>query len=325
MAVLEIGTRARRSAPRSALDGLSLSLGEGEMLGLLGPNGAGKTTLIRAIAGRVRLDGGTVSLLRPRARRRDAAADLGVVPQEIALYPLLTARENLETFGRLHGLAGKRLRERVAWALEWTGLADRAKRAGARLLGRHEAPAQHRLRRAARAEARAARRADRRRGPAEPRADLRDARQRCARDGRVAAAHHAPARGGRGALRPHRDPRPRPRDRGGHAGRAGGAGRALGPPRAACRWTAPRERRPRASRATAAAACCGARSPTWAASCPSCSRACSAAGLAVRDLEVRTASLQAVFLHSPERSCANDRAPVLRLVGAAARATVSPR
>jgi ABC-2 type transport system ATP-binding protein len=53
-------------------------------------------------------------------------AELGVVPQEVALYPLLTARENLETFGQLNGLDGKRLRERVAWALEWSGLAERA-------------------------------------------------------------------------------------------------------------------------------------------------------------------------------------------------------
>src|SRR5262249_33473759 len=109
-----------------ALDGLSLSLREGELLGLLGPNGAGKTTLIRAISGRVKLDGGSVALYGRVVEGGHARADLGVVPQETALYPLLTARENLETFGKLNGLDGKRLRERTAWALEWTGLADRA-------------------------------------------------------------------------------------------------------------------------------------------------------------------------------------------------------
>ena len=72
-----------------------------------------------------------------------------MVPQEIAVYPLLTARENLEAFGRLHGVRGAELKERVAWALEWTGLADARRRAGAPLLGRHEAAAQHRLRRPA--------------------------------------------------------------------------------------------------------------------------------------------------------------------------------
>jgi ABC-type Na+ transport system ATPase subunit NatA len=106
---------------------VSLSLGEGELLGLLGPNGAGKTTLIRAIAGRVRLDGGTISLYGHTLEPERPRPDLGVVPQENALYPLLTARENLETFGQLNGLDGKRLRERVAWALEWSGLAERAR------------------------------------------------------------------------------------------------------------------------------------------------------------------------------------------------------
>jgi len=62
MPALEIREARKRFGATRALDGMGLSLGEGEMLGLLGPNGAGKTTLIRAIAGRVRLDGGSVSL-----------------------------------------------------------------------------------------------------------------------------------------------------------------------------------------------------------------------------------------------------------------------
>ena len=125
-AALEIRDARKSFGATRALDGLSLTLGEGELLGLLGPNGAGKTTLIRAIAGRVRLDGGTVSLFGSVLEPGKARADLGVVPQENALYPLLTARENLETFGRMNRLDGKRLRERTAWALEWTGLADRS-------------------------------------------------------------------------------------------------------------------------------------------------------------------------------------------------------
>ena len=126
MAVLEIRDARKSFGATRALDGLSLSLGEGELLGLLGPNGAGKTTLIRAIAGRVRLDGGTVALYGRTLEPEKPRPDLGVVPQENALYPLLTARENLEVWGRLHGVAPRDLAPRVDRALQWTALADRA-------------------------------------------------------------------------------------------------------------------------------------------------------------------------------------------------------
>jgi ABC-2 type transport system ATP-binding protein len=96
------------------------------LLALLGPNGAGKTTLIRAIAGRVRLDAGEIRLFDRALDGRETPPELGIVPQEIALYPNLTARENLEAFGRLKGLSGADLRAQVAWALETTGLSDRA-------------------------------------------------------------------------------------------------------------------------------------------------------------------------------------------------------
>ena len=108
-----------------ALQGASLELREGEMLGLLGPNGAGKTTLVRAVAGRVRLDAGDVELLGRRLDAGGVRDGLGIVPQELAVYPLLTARENLEVFGRLHGVAPAELPARVDWALAWTGLGER--------------------------------------------------------------------------------------------------------------------------------------------------------------------------------------------------------
>ncbi|MDY7108767.1 MAG: ABC transporter ATP-binding protein [Planctomycetota bacterium] len=129
--VLTVNNAQKRFGRTRALAGANLALENGERLALLGPNGAGKTTLVRTIAGRVKLHQGDIALLgealngspaAQRVRRR-----LGIVPQEIALYPLLTARENLEAFGAMHGLGGSALKERAKWALQWTGLADRAR------------------------------------------------------------------------------------------------------------------------------------------------------------------------------------------------------
>jgi ABC-2 type transport system ATP-binding protein len=110
-----------------ALAGASFAVGQGELVGLLGPNGAGKTTMIKAIAGRVELDAGAIKLFGREVKRVDPRPDLGVVPQELAIYKLLTARENLEAFGELYGVTGAALKERVQWALDWSGLDDRSK------------------------------------------------------------------------------------------------------------------------------------------------------------------------------------------------------
>src|SRR5262245_47446876 len=91
---LVVESATKRFGAVQALDGASLSVGRGELVGLLGPNGAGKTTLIKAIAGRLRLDGGRVRLFGRVLTPEDRRAELGVVPQEIAVYPLLTATEN---------------------------------------------------------------------------------------------------------------------------------------------------------------------------------------------------------------------------------------
>jgi ABC-2 type transport system ATP-binding protein len=128
--VLTVRNARKSFNTTTALDGAALSLASGEWLGLLGPNGAGKTTLVRAIAGRVRLDDGTIAL-HDTPLDGTAAADrerraLGVVPQEIALYPNLTAAENLRAFGALHGLDAATLARRIEWALDFTGLADRS-------------------------------------------------------------------------------------------------------------------------------------------------------------------------------------------------------
>jgi ABC-2 type transport system ATP-binding protein len=125
-ALLSVEKLAFAYGARRAVDGLSLELHEGEILGLLGPNGAGKSTLIALVTGlleplegRVRVAGGDPRL--PAAR-----AALGLAPQELALYEDLSARENLHFFGRVQGLKGARLKERAERVLEETGLAGRA-------------------------------------------------------------------------------------------------------------------------------------------------------------------------------------------------------
>jgi ABC-2 type transport system ATP-binding protein len=123
---LVVRNAVKRYGPVEALTGAGLEVRPGELVGLLGPNGAGKTTLIRAIAGRVALDAGSVDLFGRTVRQTDPRPEIGVVPQELAIYPLLTARENLEVFGQLYGVAPGALDGRVRWALEWADLADRA-------------------------------------------------------------------------------------------------------------------------------------------------------------------------------------------------------
>ena len=123
---LRVRDVARRFGSTVAVASASLELRRGERLALLGPNGAGKTTLVRCISGRVAPDSGEIEMLGQPLPRSGARPKLGFVPQEIALYPDLTARENLEAFGRFHGLRGREVQEAARWALAWTGLSDRA-------------------------------------------------------------------------------------------------------------------------------------------------------------------------------------------------------
>ena len=117
-------TGLRRSFGRlQALDGINLDLGMGEWTALLGPNGAGKTTLMRCIAGLLREDEGVVSAF---GRGRPGAAELGFVPQRIALHETMTAREHLELHADLLGVDRSDRRDRVAWALSFSQLEDRA-------------------------------------------------------------------------------------------------------------------------------------------------------------------------------------------------------
>ncbi|HEX2475156.1 MAG TPA: ABC transporter ATP-binding protein, partial [Lacipirellulaceae bacterium] len=110
-----------------AVDGVSLELAAGETFGLLGPNGAGKTTTIHMLIGALRPDDGEVTINGSTdPTRAEVRRQLGVAPQMESLYDELSAAENLSFFGRLYGLEGVRLKERVTWCLGLAGLRDRA-------------------------------------------------------------------------------------------------------------------------------------------------------------------------------------------------------
>jgi len=134
-APLEIRDLSKSFGGRAALGGVSIGIAPGEILGLLGPNGAGKTTVVRSVAGRVRPDGGTVRIFGMDPFADAARAARGWVPQEIALYPLLSPTENLWTFGRYQAMSGRALEEGIRKSLDWIGLADRAGEKTERLSG----------------------------------------------------------------------------------------------------------------------------------------------------------------------------------------------
>lgn len=123
---LRIAALVKRFGELTAVDGITLELPRGECLGLLGPNGAGKSTLIRSIVGRVIPDAGAISIFGARADSLAARSALGWIPQELALYPRLTCRENLRSFGSYHGLRGAALEQAVRGCLGWATLNERA-------------------------------------------------------------------------------------------------------------------------------------------------------------------------------------------------------
>ena len=127
--MLEVRELRKRYGNVTALDGVSLRADRGETIGLLGPNGAGKTTTVSIIAGLLRGDAGEV-LIEGRPLRCDTdpiKQKIGLVPQDIALYDELPARDNLNFFAALYNLDCGKARPAVEAALELVGLADRAR------------------------------------------------------------------------------------------------------------------------------------------------------------------------------------------------------
>jgi ABC-2 type transport system ATP-binding protein len=127
--IVKVKDLVKRYKDFLAIDNVSLDIEKGEVFGLLGPNGAGKTTLINTLVGLSSLEGGEIEVFEKNLEKHemDIKREIGVVPQDIAIFEDLTAYENVSLFGKLYGLRGALLKERVEEALNFTGLWDKRK------------------------------------------------------------------------------------------------------------------------------------------------------------------------------------------------------
>lgn len=128
MSFIQIKNVVKKYSNQISVDHLNLSIQEGEIFGLLGPNGAGKSTTIKMLSGLLRMDGGEMIVdgLSVAKDTLEVKRLVGLVPQELAIFESLSARENVTFFARLYGLRGALLQSRVKEALEFVGLSDRA-------------------------------------------------------------------------------------------------------------------------------------------------------------------------------------------------------
>ncbi|NOZ25026.1 MAG: ABC transporter ATP-binding protein [Nitrospirae bacterium] len=108
-----------------ALDGIDISIGQGEVFGLLGPNGAGKTTLIKCMTGLLRPDKGVIRVSGLDPESPELKSRIGYMSQVFSLYGDLTVRENIGIYGALYGIRGEALRERMDWIIDASGLRGR--------------------------------------------------------------------------------------------------------------------------------------------------------------------------------------------------------
>lgn len=129
MNAIEVKNLKKSFGDFQAVQDANFTAVSGEVLSLLGPNGAGKSTTISMLSGLLNPTAGDASIMGHSVMKEPAAAkkSLGVVPQDIALYPDLSARENLVFWGKMYGLRGADLKQRVDEVLEIIGLADRQK------------------------------------------------------------------------------------------------------------------------------------------------------------------------------------------------------
>lgn len=129
MSFIQIKDVVKKYNDKVTVDHLNLSVERGEIFGLLGPNGAGKSTTIKMLTGLLAPDHGEMSVnaLSVQHKTLEVKRQIGLVPQDLAIYENLSAKENVAFFARLYGLRGKELQNRVESSLEFVGLADKAK------------------------------------------------------------------------------------------------------------------------------------------------------------------------------------------------------
>jgi ABC-2 type transport system ATP-binding protein len=128
MAIIEVTDIEKNYGTHQVIKGIDVSIDEGKVFGLLGPNGAGKTTLISMLSAQLPVTSGNVMIAGWNLEKnlKEIKKLIGIVPQDIALYPELNAVDNLTFFGALYGLKRKELKDRVKWILQMVGLEDRA-------------------------------------------------------------------------------------------------------------------------------------------------------------------------------------------------------
>ncbi|OZB92963.1 ABC transporter ATP-binding protein [Paenibacillus sp. XY044] len=129
MNVLDIRGLTKKFGEFVAVDNMSLTVREGEIFGFLGANGAGKSTTINMVSSLLRPSSGEIRILDRDITKqsRFAKLNLGIVPQDLAIYEDMTAYENVSFFAGLYGLRGNQLKERTEEALDFVGLSDKAK------------------------------------------------------------------------------------------------------------------------------------------------------------------------------------------------------
>jgi ABC-2 type transport system ATP-binding protein len=127
MKALEIKNLTKKYGDFIAVDNMSLTVKQGEIFGFLGSNGAGKSTTINMISGLLKSNEGCINILGEDIKRKSniTKKNLGIVPQDIAIYEDLTAYENVKFFAGLYGLRGEELKERAEEALKFVGLSDK--------------------------------------------------------------------------------------------------------------------------------------------------------------------------------------------------------